>query len=44
MFKVVNQLIDKFDDNTLLSINDKYFKNHPLMLINMKRDQILNDY
>lgn len=37
---VLSCIEDKYDDNTLLVMNDKYFQNHPLMMINMKSQQI----
>lgn len=37
---IFNQITDKFDDNALIYLNDKYFKDHPIMTIDTKSDQI----
>lgn len=39
---ILNQIVDKFDDNALVRINQKYFNRFPLMTINMKSSQVLD--
>ena len=38
------QVIDKFDDRTLKSMNEKYFLHCPLMLIETKTNQVMGTY
>lgn len=40
--RILSQIEDKFDENTLKTINERYFQMHPLMLINPRSEQILN--
>jgi hypothetical protein len=40
---ISKQVEDKFDDNSLAYINDKYFKHCPIMTINTKSDQIMRN-
>ena len=37
---ILDQIEDKYDDNALQYLNDKYFKEHLIMMIDTKRDQI----
>lgn len=39
---ILSQIVDKFDDNALVKINQKYFNRYPLMTINMKSSQVLD--
>ena len=41
-YNVLSLVEDKYDDVALLTIDEKYFQNHPLMLINTKREQLSN--
>ena len=40
--RILSNIEDKFDDNALRTINERYFQMHPLMLINPRSEQILN--
>lgn len=40
--KVEAQIVDKFDDNGIEIINEKYFKTAPLMTINTKKEQVID--
>lgn len=40
--KVEEQIVDKFDDNGIDIINEKYFKTAPLMTIKTKKEQIID--
>ena len=40
--RILSHVEDKFDENALRLINEKYFQMHPLMLINPRSEQILN--
>ena len=37
---IFDQVIDKYDDNALVYLNDRYFKEHLIMLIDTKYDQM----
>lgn len=39
--KILDQIIDKYDDDSLYYLNDKFFKDHLIMIIDTKRDQIV---
>ena len=38
--EVEKQVVDKFDDNALNYINEKYFRSAPLMIINTRTEQV----
>lgn len=38
--KIEQQIVDKFDDNALSIINERYFRSDPLMTINTKKEQV----
>lgn len=38
---VVSQIVDKYDENTLNNMNEKYFKKYPIELVNPKSVQVL---
>lgn len=40
---IVSRITNKYDDYSLNKMNEKYFTQHPLMLINSAREQIYND-
>ena len=40
---IERQIVDKFDDNALQVINEKYFKTNPLMIINTKTEQVIKE-
>lgn len=40
---ILGQIIDKYDDNTLHYINDKYFQDSPLFIVKDHREQFLNE-
>lgn len=42
--KIKSQIVDKFDDRTLRQMNERYFIQCPLMLIDTKTDQTLGAY
>ena len=42
MHNILNQIIDKYDDNTLYYINDKYFQSCPIFIVKDHKEQILN--
>ena len=37
---IMSQVIDKFDDNAIIYMNDRYFKDHLLMLVETRQDQL----
>lgn len=39
-FSIFSQIIDKFDDISLYDLNDKFFKNHLLMIVDTKSHQL----
>ena len=43
IMNIENQIIDKFDDNALEYINEKYFKSAPLMTISTKTEQVIDN-
>lgn len=42
MHNILNQIIDKYDDNTLYYINDRYFQSCPIFIVKDHKEQILN--
>lgn len=40
---ITRQLEDKFDDNTVKQMNERYFKKFPLMIIKSRSEQVYND-
>lgn len=40
--RILYRIEDKFDENALRLINEKYFQMHPLMIVNPRSEQILN--
>ena len=42
-FRVLNQIENRYDENTLHYMNDKYFMNHPLMIVNTRSEQIVKE-
>ena len=42
-FHVMNQIEDRYDENTLHYLNDRYFKSHPLMIVNTRSEQIVKE-
>lgn len=40
---ILENFNDKYDDNAVLYMNERYLEKYPLMLVSMKREQILND-
>lgn len=41
---IKQQITDKFDDNTLRQMNERYFLHCPIMTINTKTDQVVGSY
>lgn len=41
---ITSQFIDKYDENTLKSLNEKFFQACPLMLVQPRSEQVRNDY
>jgi hypothetical protein len=42
-FNILNQIEDRYDENSLRYLNDKYFMNHPLMIVNTRSEQIVKE-
>lgn len=40
---VLESFTDKYDDNAVLYMNERYFEKYPLMLVSMKREQVLSN-
>lgn len=43
IYEILSYIVDKYDDNELYNINEKYFKDTPFLIIQPKSEQVLKE-